>query len=72
MGRKRYFDSYKEKLALIQSEITVYSSLHENEKVRQLQTKIMDDIRFKCLAVNRSYAQRCLKGFFEGRPYFRG
>ena len=52
-ARERYFDSYKKKLKDVQSKITMHTYLHENDKVRALQDKIMDDIRFRCLAVQR-------------------
>ncbi|MBR1435990.1 MAG: exodeoxyribonuclease III [Bacteroidales bacterium] len=50
-ARKRFFHSYRDKLKEIQSKITMHSYLHENDEVKRLQEEILDDLRFRCLAV---------------------
>ena len=52
-NRQRQFKKYEEKLSTIQAEITVHTQLKRNSDVLCLQTRIMDDIRFKCLAVDK-------------------
>lgn len=52
-NRQKHFKSYEQKLAEIQAEISIYTQMHKNSKVHELQMRIMDDIRFKCLAVNK-------------------
>ena len=52
-NRQRQFDKYEKKLATLQAEITIYTGLKDNNEVLKRQIRIMDDIRFKCLAVQK-------------------
>ena len=52
-NRQRQFEKYEKKLASIQAEISLYTLLRDNGEVLKRQIRIMDDIRFKCLAVNK-------------------
>ncbi|MBQ9549836.1 MAG: exodeoxyribonuclease III [Lachnospiraceae bacterium] len=52
-NRQRQFKKYEEKLLDIQSRISAKAGLHHYDDVRNLQIELMDDIRFRCLAVNR-------------------
>lgn len=51
-NRHRLFKNYEEKLLDMQSRISAMAGLHHYEDVRRLQVELMDDIRFRCLAVN--------------------
>ena len=52
-NRQRHFKKYEEQLAIIQAEITAYTTMRRYDEVRERQMRIMDDIRFRCLAVNK-------------------
>ena len=51
--RQQQFKIYEKKLKDLQAQITINTELHLNEAVRRLQIQIMDDIGFRCLAVNK-------------------
>ena len=51
--RKSRFHQYRQKLEAMQAELTIYAQLRQYYNIRKLQTRIMDDIRFRCLAVNQ-------------------
>lgn len=51
--RKRHFEEYRVKLSEMQAEMSMKSSMRLNSEVKELQERMLDDIRFKCLAVEK-------------------
>lgn len=52
-NRVTHFKQYEKELADIQAEITAYETIHQRDKVMELQQRVLDNMHFKCLAVEK-------------------
>ena len=52
-NRVTHFKQYEKELSDIQAEITAYETIHQRDKVMELQQKVLDNMHFKCLAVEK-------------------